>query len=35
MPDSLIETTALYAGETVRVIDDVISAREAVARLTG
>jgi nitronate monooxygenase len=34
MPDSLIETTALYAGETVRVIDDVISAREAVARLT-
>ena len=35
MPDALIETTALYAGETARTIEDVISAREAVARLTG
>lgn len=35
MPDAAVERTALYAGETVRRISDVITAREAVARLTG
>jgi NAD(P)H-dependent flavin oxidoreductase YrpB (nitropropane dioxygenase family) len=35
MPESALDRTALYAGETVRKIDDVIPAREAVARLTG
>jgi nitronate monooxygenase len=34
MPDASVERTALYAGETVGKIDDVVSAREAVARLT-
>jgi nitronate monooxygenase len=34
MPDSLVETTALYAGETARTIDDVIPASDAVARLS-
>jgi NAD(P)H-dependent flavin oxidoreductase YrpB (nitropropane dioxygenase family) len=35
MPDSVVERAALYAGETARRIDDVITAREAVARLAG
>lgn len=34
MPDDAVERTALYAGETVRAIDDVIPARAAVDRLT-
>jgi NAD(P)H-dependent flavin oxidoreductase YrpB (nitropropane dioxygenase family) len=34
MPDGWVERTALYAGETVRKINDVVSVREAVARLT-
>jgi NAD(P)H-dependent flavin oxidoreductase YrpB (nitropropane dioxygenase family) len=34
MSDASVERTALYAGETVRRIGDVISAREAVDRLT-
>jgi NAD(P)H-dependent flavin oxidoreductase YrpB (nitropropane dioxygenase family) len=34
MPESVIDRTALYAGETALRIDDVISAQEAVARLT-
>ena len=34
MPDAVVERTALYAGETVRKIDDVVPAAEAVARLT-
>ena len=34
MPAASVERTALYAGETVRRIDDIVSAREAVARLT-
>jgi NAD(P)H-dependent flavin oxidoreductase YrpB (nitropropane dioxygenase family) len=34
MPESVIERAALYAGETVRKIDDVVSAQHAVARLT-
>jgi nitronate monooxygenase len=35
MPDSVVERTALYAGESARNIDDVIPARDAVARLSG
>lgn len=35
MPAAAVERTALYAGETVRRIDDVVPAQEAVARLTG
>jgi nitronate monooxygenase len=34
MPDETVERSALYAGETVRKISDVIPAREAVQRLT-
>ncbi len=34
MPDEAVDRTALYAGETARRIDDVISAGEAVIRLT-
>ncbi|OBE92907.1 oxidoreductase [Mycolicibacterium elephantis] len=34
MPDSAVERTALYAGETVLRIDSVISAAEAVAELS-
>lgn len=34
MPEASVERTALYAGETVRKISDVISVQEAVARLT-
>jgi hypothetical protein len=30
----MVDRTALYAGETVRRITDVVSAREAVERLT-
>jgi nitronate monooxygenase len=34
MPEHTIDSTALYAGETVRRLHDVIPAEEAVARLT-
>jgi nitronate monooxygenase len=34
MPAAAVDRTALYAGETVRKIDDIVSAQEAVARLT-
>jgi NAD(P)H-dependent flavin oxidoreductase YrpB (nitropropane dioxygenase family) len=34
MADVAVDRTALYAGETVSRIDDIITAREAVARLT-
>jgi hypothetical protein len=34
MPDAALDRTALYAGETARRIRDVVSAREAVDRLT-
>lgn len=34
MPAESVERTALYAGETVARIDDIVPAREAVARLT-
>jgi NAD(P)H-dependent flavin oxidoreductase YrpB (nitropropane dioxygenase family) len=34
MPDDVVDRSALYAGETVRSIGDVIPAAEAVARLT-
>jgi NAD(P)H-dependent flavin oxidoreductase YrpB (nitropropane dioxygenase family) len=34
MPDSLVDRTALYAGETARRIHDIVPASEAVARLT-
>ena len=34
MPDSVVDRAALYAGESARRIDDVVPAREAVARLT-
>jgi nitronate monooxygenase len=34
MPAHTVDATALYAGETVRRLHDVISAEEAVARLT-
>jgi NAD(P)H-dependent flavin oxidoreductase YrpB (nitropropane dioxygenase family) len=34
MPDRAVDSTALYAGETVGRLDDVIPAAEAVARLT-
>ncbi len=34
MPDSVVDRTALYAGETVLRLTSVISAREAVAELT-
>ncbi|HEY7893037.1 MAG TPA: nitronate monooxygenase [Solirubrobacteraceae bacterium] len=34
MPDSAVERTALYAGETARRLQDIIPAEEAVLRLT-
>jgi nitronate monooxygenase len=34
MPAASVEWTALYAGETVRRIDDIVSVRDAVQRLT-
>ena len=34
VPEAWVDRTALYAGETVRRIDDIVSAREAVERLT-
>jgi hypothetical protein len=34
MPDAAVDCSALYAGETVRAINDIIPAREAVQRLT-
>jgi NAD(P)H-dependent flavin oxidoreductase YrpB (nitropropane dioxygenase family) len=34
MPDEVVERTALYAGETALRISDIITAREAVDRLT-
>jgi nitronate monooxygenase len=35
MPESVVDRTALYAGETARSIDDIVPASEAVARLAG
>lgn len=35
MPDSRLDSSALYAGETALRIDDIIPAAEAVARLSG
>lgn len=35
MPDETVERSALYAGETIHRIDGIVSATEAVARLTG
>jgi nitronate monooxygenase len=34
MPERTVDSTALYAGETVRRLDDVVLAQDAVARLT-
>ena len=34
MPATAVDRAALYAGESARRIDDIVSAREAVARLT-
>jgi nitronate monooxygenase len=34
MPEHTVDSSALYAGETVSRLDDVIPAEEAVARLT-
>ena len=33
-PDNLVDSGALYAGETVKRIDDVVPAAELVSRLT-